>query len=323
MMRYARPYPALILLLISFFLVGGRIVAQDTPQPGDSYTIQFGDTLDVLGQRWNVSVVSIRLANDLAAGQMLKPGDTIVVPQDGVPYGAYPPLNRLQDASDGQGGGVAGEEYVLQPLDTLDVVGQRLNVSVQAIIAANNITPRTMLRPGDVIIIPSDAPPYGVFPPLNRLVPLPQGEDGQGGGVAGEEYVLQPLDTLDVVGQRLNVSVQAIIAANNITPGMILRAGDVLLIPADAPPYGVFPALQTTSAADASDGQGGGAAGEIYVIQPGDTIDHVSAQFNLQTDCVLEANNLRRGDLVVPGLAIVMASACPPYDGYDFVPSGR
>lgn len=204
--------------------------------------------------------------------------------------------------------------YTVRYGDTLDVLAQRCNVSLEALKQANNYTKLTILYAGDTLVIPADAPPYGQFPAVRSS----DSTAGQGGGLSGSEYIVQPRDTLDTIARRLDVSVVSVQKANGITNGRRLLPGTVLVIPADAPPYGQFPALQNANVSDSTLGQGGGA--NEHIVQRNQTLDGIAARYNVKTSCLAQANQLAKPSLLYPGQVLVIDTTCPPYDGYDVVP---
>ncbi len=208
-----------------------------------SYTIQRGDTLDTIGQRYDVSVVAMQQANDLRPSAILRPGDTIVIPRDAPPYGTYPAIPERGVASE-SGGGAGGEIYVVQPRDTLDTIGQRLDVSSVSIQVANNITNSRALLPGMTLVIPADAPPYGVYPALSTNPGDSVASLGQGGGatggpidIEGDFYVIQPNDTLDRVAALHNVQMRCLADFNGIGNPRYVYPGDVIRIDRSCPAY--------------------------------------------------------------------------------------
>lgn len=241
-MHLPRLKAALLLIVISG-LFGALAMAQEGGEegnrpPGGSYTIQYGDTLDVLGQEWNVSVEALKQANGITNLTILQPGDVIVIPAEAPPYGQVP-ARPLEDSTQGQGGGgsVSGSDYVVQRNDTPDTIAQRFDVSVVSLIKANNITNTKRIFPGDVLVIPDDAPPYGEFPPLDN----PASEDstlGAGGG--GNVHIVQPRETLDGIAADNNVQTQCLADANNLEyPGRIYP-GQQIVIDTTCPPYDGF-----------------------------------------------------------------------------------
>lgn len=130
----------------------------------------------------------------------------------------------------------------------------------------------------------------------------------------GQRYTVQPGDNLDLIGQRFNVSVVSIQIANGLPAGAILRPGDVLIIPAGAPPYGFFPPITGVGA-----GGAGGGVGRIYVVQERDILDLIAAYFGVDLACLARVNELGNPALIQPGLALLIPSDCPPYRGLSSV----
>jgi LysM repeat protein len=225
--------------------------------------------------------------------------------------------------------------YTIRRGDTVDTIAALFDVQRQCVQEVNNLRPAQIIFPGEELLISVSCPAYdGVgFVPffrverqpslhtqLQRQAFAPTTQDGVGGGIVdlpGDVYVVRRGDTLDVIAQVYNVSLQSLKRANDITHGYLLRPGQEIIIPADAPPYGMFPALDIPAG---QDGVGGGVAGELYVMQPRETIDGISARFNVDTRCVIEANQIRNTRRVHAGQTIVIPAGCPPYAGFDVVP---
>jgi LysM repeat protein len=196
---------------------------------GGNYVVQPGDTLDVIGQTLNVSVVSLQVENGIGYGKELTAGLVLVIPADAPAYGVFPALDGGLDGPDSSANLPTGERYVVQPNDTLDTIGQRFNVSVVALRVSNNINAAGDIKPGRTIVIPDGAPVYGVFPSL----------DQPAGGVlaGGTLYIIQPGDTLDGVAASFDKDTLCIIQANEITNVRLIRAGQTIGIPPECPPY--------------------------------------------------------------------------------------
>lgn len=340
MMRLTKPFfvftlAAMMLASLVTLAASWPSLAQDdsgqtavTPEPQQqfnlpittdvNYIVERGDTLDGIGALFDVRVACIREVNDLVPTDILRVGDVLIISvecpaYDGIAPGGPPRLDSV---------GRTGEDgsYAVRPNDTLDTIGQALNVSVISLADANGITDPRNLAIGTILQIPADAPAYGVFP-ARQLA-------GAQGGIAtptgpvvtsldeintaeGGNYVVQPGDTLDVIGQTLNVSVVSLQVENGIGYGKELTAGLVLVIPADAPAYGVFPALDADL--EGADSPANLPEGERYVVQPNDTLDTIGQRFNVSVVALRVSNNINAAGDIKPGRTIVIPDGAPVY----------
>lgn len=223
----------------------------------------------------------------------------------------------------------SGETYTVEAYDTLDSIGARFDVQVACLAEANGLTEGgAFIEPGQTLTIDFSCPLYEgydtVLNPRDPNAAIQEGlGQGGGGGSADQIYQVQRGDTLDTIGQSLNVSVVAIREANDIKPGAIIRPGLNLTIPAGAPVYGEFPILTNPANPNSVTnelGQGGGAPlganDQEYVVQRGDTLDGIAAAFDVKMSCLAEGNNLESPDRIFPGQYLVVSLECPRYDGY-------
>ncbi len=302
----------IIVLLVLLSLNGAAAQDQGGEErpAGGTYVVEYGDTLDEIAQRFDVSLVVLAQTNNLTPPYLLEPGQLLSIPADAPPYGAVPPLNPDGTLAEGIGGGGGSEDvYVVQPGDTLDEIAQQYDISLIALLDANGLSDGAGLRPGTVLSIPADAPPYGTVPPRE---PIGGGGAGIGGGGDVDTYVVQPGDTLDEIAQSFNVSIIVLQEVNGIDPRDPLLPGTVLSIPLDSVPYGAVPPLNPDGSL--AEGIGGGGGGEdVYVVQPGDTLDEIAQQYDVSLVSLLDANGLSDGRAVVPGTVLSIPADAPPY----------
>lgn len=200
--------------------------------------------------------------------------------------------------------------YIVVARDNLDRIGALFDVRVACIRETNDLRPGHILQPGDEILISASCPAYdGADVVVNRRENAP-GRDGSDG-----TYVVRPNDTLDQIGQRLNVSVQALKQANDIRFGRSLRAGQVIVIPADAPAYGIFPPRETGETRT----EAVPAGAQVHVVQPQETVDGIGALYDKDHYCIIEANQITNTRLVIPGTSLIIPADCGPYTGFDVI----
>ena len=161
------------------------------------YTVQPGDSMFLIAQRFGVSLDALIAANpQIPNPALIFPGQIVCVPTSPAPPPPVCPPGTFR--------------YTVRPGDSMWLIAQRFGVSLNALIAANpQITNPSLIFPGQVICVPSSPPtvcPPGTF-----------------------RYTVQPGDTMFNIAQRFGVSLNALIAANpqipnpnRITPGQIV-----------------------------------------------------------------------------------------------------
>lgn len=151
------------------------------------YVVRSGDTLCLLAQRYNTTVGAIKSLNGLT-GNNLYIGQVLKIPTAGASGGSY-------------------FEYVVRSGDTLWLLAQRYNTTVDAIKNLNGLSGND-LSIGQILKIPTaGAAPAPYF-----------------------EYTVRSGDTLWLLAQRYGTTVDAIKNLNNLSSD-ILNIGQVLRIP--------------------------------------------------------------------------------------------
>ncbi|RIK44704.1 MAG: hypothetical protein DCC55_01695 [Chloroflexi bacterium] len=137
----------------------------------------------------------------------------------------------------------------IQAGDTLSAIGARYGVSIDGIMAANNLTAQDVyrLRPGDELVIPNGGVAAGAAAPAAAL-PAPT--------TPPRTYTVQAGDTPIAIANRMGVTVDALLAANNLTldDARRLRTGQVLVVPGNNQTSAAAPAAPANPVAP-SNGQ--------------------------------------------------------------------
>lgn len=236
-------------LFLALVLLNGSILAA---QDSTTYTIKYGDVLDVIAASYDVSVDCLADSSGITNPNQLRPGDTLVInascpPYDGLALVANP---RTTDETEGQGGGgnsLSGGDvsYTVRRGDVLDLIAAAFDVSAACIAEKNELADPHYIDVGDELTISSSCPPYDGL----AFVPNPRGGDettttdaGQGGGsttrASGDNtYVVQTGDVLDLIAAAFDVSVQCTAEASGLTDAGQISPGDVIVIDLNCPRY--------------------------------------------------------------------------------------
>lgn len=152
-------------------LAGGVALLQPTLPEGapsvaprtttELYVVRAGDSLNLIAERFGVSVNTILWENKLSAGDVIRPGDRLTI----LP--------------------VSGVSHTVKKGDTLAKIASRYGSEMDKILAWNSPGVTAELRIGDKIIVPDGAPPAPPVPvrlaPVRSIVAPPASRGNAGG----------------------------------------------------------------------------------------------------------------------------------------------
>jgi LysM repeat protein len=113
---------------------------------------------------------------------------------------------------------------------------------------------------------------------------------------APSQYVVQPGDSLSGIASQFGVELSSLASWNGIGDANVIVAGQTLRLSAPSAP--VAPAGTATPS-----------SGRSYLIQPGDTIYGIAAQFGIGADRLVAANALADPSDIQIGQTLVLPSA--------------
>lgn len=228
--------PRILFILGTLVWLAGAAIALAQDQDSDrSYTVRYGDVLDIIAASVDMSAQCIAELSGLENPNKMRPGDVLVFSPSCPPYDGLIPIQRETSAGDQGGGGRASAQttgsgdYVVRRGDVLDAIAAAFDVSVRCLAQANGLTNPGMIYVGDELTIDLNCPPYdGVDFVLN---PRAEAQLQQGGG-GGAVYMVRVGDTLDKIGARFDLSPKCLGESNGLeNPGRIFPGDEIALDP--------------------------------------------------------------------------------------------
>ena len=248
------------------------------------HTVQEGDTLSLIADRYGVSTIDLLLLNPGLDPDLIAIGAQIVVlSEGGVPVvsGPAPPLAVDSDP--------AVVSYRVQPGDTYSAIAARFGLSQAELFALNPTMPPTdVLFVGDSLLVPAAAAPE---PPAGDPLQAPR-----------TVHVVQPGDTALALAELYGMTLAELLVLN---PGLnpdLLGIGQTLVVPNTAP---------HAAAPEPPAGDPLQAPRTIYVVQPGDTALALAELYGVTLAELRILNPGLNPDLLSIGQALVLPDTAP------------
>jgi len=183
----------------------------------DRYQVQSGDTLGGIAQRYRTQVSVLQQVNGIKNSRIIA-GESLLIPRA---YSATASLS-IPNAPVYLGSvtrapePVASRTYQVRSGDSLWTIANRYNLNVETLLALNNISATSVIKPGQVLKLQSDSGSNGL--------------EQQGIPLQLVQHQVRRGDTLSQIARRYNVKLADLTLWNDIEETSILRPGQQLLI---------------------------------------------------------------------------------------------
>lgn len=244
-------------LAVSVLVMGGVLgAAMPSAAQQNTVIVQPGDTLAAIAARTGTTVQALMTANSLVNPNLIYIGQVLVLPVVPRPT-----------------------TVTVLPGENLSAIAARFGVTLESLLAANNFTAGTTIRPGDVLALPATGGPVTVI---------------------GQTYTVQRGDTLASIAARFNTSVAALQSVNYLANLNRILPGQVLNIPAQGglAQGGMVPVQDTVTYPVTING--------YYIVQYGDTMLGIASVFGVDAWTIARANGIYNLNHVYAGQALLI-----------------
>ena len=289
----------------------------DTPHPMSSAPV---DSSDLPPPTPSSAQPRLETETEAEARSVLPPGfvhaDYVVQPRaasglmPGVELAAYHHRKKAEQADDD-----AAQTTTLKPGESLEAAAKRLGVSLDDLVAANNIKNPRKVRAGTVLKAPGHAAEKA-----QASSETPKSKKGAHESAGAEkadadssaQITLKPGESLDAAAKRLGVSRDELMAANDIKNPRKVRAGTVLKAPghvaekaeasAEPAPKSKRAGRESTETAKTADADTG--ASDQITLRKGESLDAAAKRLGVSRKELMAANGIKNPRKVRAGMVL-------------------
>lgn len=197
--------------------------------------------------------------------------------------------------------------YTVVAGDTVGRLAQRYGSTIDAIIAANGLNSEALIFIGQEIVIPvqeqpgsGQTAPATPLPTAAGILPTntPQGGAAGTGGATTPtgtfaDYTVQRGDTLSRIAANTNTTVATLAQINGIVNPNLIRAGQVMRVPAVSQPASSQPPTQTEGA-------------RTHVVQGGQNLFRISLRYGVSVEELARVNNIANANQIFVGQVLTI-----------------
>lgn len=241
------------------------------------YTVQSGDTLSGIANRFSTTVNHLASLNDISNPNRIYVGQRLLVRQQTSSQTNTNNTNTSSNTTNTSSS--ATGTYTVQSGDTLSGIANKFGTNYESLANLNNISNPNRIYVGQVLKLSSGSTVSNV---VNHST-----------ASAAGSYTVKSGDSLSAIATRYGMSYETLARLNNISDPNRIYVGQTLNLGTSG---------YTSHHYAASSSSNGGS----YTIQAGDTLSAIAARYGMSYETLARLNNISDPNRIVAGQRIVL-----------------
>lgn len=234
------------------------------------YTVQSGDTLSGIANRFSTTVNHLASLNDISNPNRIYVGQVLKLSANS---------NTASSAHQATTNATPAGSYSVKAGDSLSAIAARYGMSYETLARLNNISNPNRIYVGQVLKLSSGSTVSNV---VNHST-----------ASAAGSYTVKSGDSLSAIAARYGMSYETLARLNNISDPNRIYVGQTLNLGTSG---------YTSHHYAASSSSNGGS----YTIQAGDTLSAIAARYGMSYETLARLNNISDPNRIVAGQRIVL-----------------
>ena len=240
------------------------------------YTVQSGDTLSGIANRYSTTVNHLASLNDISNPNRIYVGQRLLVRQQ-----ASSQTNTNTSSNTANTSSSATGTYTVQFGDTLSGIANKFGTNYESLASLNNISNPNRIYVGQVLKLSANSTTANS---THQVTSSPS---------SAGSYTVKCGDSLSAIAARYGMSYETLARLNNISNPNRIYVGQTLNLGTSG---------YTSHHYAASSSSNGGS----YTIQAGDTLSAIAARYGMSYETLARLNNISDPNRIVAGQRIVL-----------------
>ena len=240
------------------------------------YTVQSGDTLSGIANRYSTTVNHLASLNDISNPNRIYVGQRLLVRQQ-----ASSQTNTNTSSNTANTSSSATGTYTIQFGDTLSGIANKFGTNYESLASLNNISNPNRIYVGQVLKLSANSTTANSTHQVTTST------------TSAGSYTVKAGDSLSAIAARYGMSYESLARLNNISNPNRIYVGQTLNLGTSG---------YTSHHYAASSSSNGGS----YTIQAGDTLSAIAARYGMSYETLARLNNISDPNRIVAGQRIVL-----------------